>query len=255
MTRTISHFKHNPQVMIFLQEQKMWISNDMFKTQKITTVGRIIEVPPRLMWVPGYIKKLTKAMKEVKMPAVDIVKWRVQTKVIEIDQNANEVSVPPFNLVPWNYEWGNGKGRVETMMLNVERSENGATYLKALLSEICHFDKFEQGQIIPKGIHLMTNVETLKALMSAQNKYLEEVVNIPVIEIPSKAFKIPESSKDKSSKLMNMMNSTEMFWGVEETPQSKYLGKYHFITDIENKEKGKYFTDNTLKQWIKSNME
>eukprot|EP00978_Attheya_sp_CCMP212_P009188 scaffold21674_cov39-Attheya_sp.AAC.2 len=100
----------------------------------------------------------------------------------------------------------------------------------------------------------MTNVETLKALMSAQNKYLEEVVNIPVIGIPPKAIEIPESSKDKSSKLMNIINSTEMFWGVEEMPQSKYLGKYHFITDIENEEKGKYFTDNTLKQWIKSNM-
>jgi hypothetical protein len=45
------------------------------------------------MWVPGYIKELTKAMQEVKMPAIDIAKWRVQTKVIEINQNANEVPV------------------------------------------------------------------------------------------------------------------------------------------------------------------
>jgi hypothetical protein len=101
----------------------------------------------------------------------------------------------------------------------------------------------------------MTNVDTLKALMSAQNKYLEEIVNIPVIGIPPKAFDIPESSEDNSSKLMNMINNTELFWGVEETPQSKYLGKYHFITDIENEEKGKYFTDNQLKHWIELNMD
>jgi hypothetical protein len=99
----------------------------------------------------------------------------------------------------------------------------------------------------------MTNVHTLKALMSAQNKYLEEIVNIPVIEIPPKAFVIPEYSDDNSSKLMNMINNTELFWGVEETTQSKYLGKYHFITDIENEEKGKYFTDNHLKHWIELN--
>eukprot|EP00978_Attheya_sp_CCMP212_P025133 scaffold80394_cov69-Attheya_sp.AAC.1 len=94
--------------MMFLQEQKMWVSNDMFKTQKIATVGRTItEVHPRLMWVPGLIKDLTKAMKELKMPEADIAKWRAQTKVIEIDQNTNEVPVPPFNLVPRNYGWGN----------------------------------------------------------------------------------------------------------------------------------------------------
>eukprot|EP00978_Attheya_sp_CCMP212_P044073 scaffold299545_cov24-Attheya_sp.AAC.1 len=117
-TRTISHLKHNPQVMMFLQAQNMWVSNDMFKTQKIATVGRITEVHPRLMWVPELIKDLTKAMKELKMPEADIAKWRAQTKVIEIDQTTNEVPVPPFNLVPRNYGWGNGKGRVETMMLN-----------------------------------------------------------------------------------------------------------------------------------------
>eukprot|EP00978_Attheya_sp_CCMP212_P027089 scaffold90299_cov24-Attheya_sp.AAC.3 len=176
-----------------LQEQKMWMNNNMLKTQKIATVGRITEVHPHLMWVTGYIKELTKAMKELNMPVIDIAKWRAQTKVIEIDQNANEVPVPPFNLVPRNYQWGNGKGRVETMMMNVECAENDATYLKALLSESCHLDKFERGQFIPEGIHIMTNVETLKALMSAQNKYLEEVVKIQVIGIPPKAFKIPES--------------------------------------------------------------
>eukprot|EP00978_Attheya_sp_CCMP212_P028435 scaffold98102_cov44-Attheya_sp.AAC.2 len=219
----------------------------MFKTQKIATVGRITEVHPRLMWVPGLIKDLTKAMKELKMPEANIAKWRAQTKVIEIDQNTNEVPVPPFNLVPRNYGWGNGKGRVETMMLNVECTKCDATYLKALMSENCHRDKFKRGQFIPEGIHLMTNVETLKALMSAQNKYLEEIANIPVIGIPPKAFEIPESSEDNSSKLMNMINNTELFWGVQEMPQSKHLGKYHFITDIENEEKGKYFTDNNLK--------
>eukprot|EP00978_Attheya_sp_CCMP212_P009187 scaffold21674_cov39-Attheya_sp.AAC.1 len=135
----ISHLKHNPQVMMFLQEQKMWMSNDMFKTQKITTVGRITEVHPRLMWTPGLIKELTKAMKEQKMPAADIAKWRAQTQVIEIKQNATDVPVPPFNLVPWNY----GRGQVETMMLNMECAENNATYLKDLLSESCHLDKFE----------------------------------------------------------------------------------------------------------------
>jgi hypothetical protein len=101
----------------------------------------------------------------------------------------------------------------------------------------------------------MTNVDTLKALMSAQNKYLEDIVNIPVIGIPPKAFEIPESDEDNSSKLMNMINNSELFWGVEETPQSKYLGKYHFITDIENEAKGKYFTDNHLKHWIELNMD
>eukprot|EP00978_Attheya_sp_CCMP212_P008869 scaffold20826_cov73-Attheya_sp.AAC.3 len=111
------------------------------------------------------------------------------------------------------------------MMLNVECAKNDTkTYLKALLSESCHMDKFERGQFIPKNI------------------YLEEVVNIAVIGIPPKAFEILESSEDNSSKLMNMINNMEMFWGVlEVTPQSKYLGKYHFITDIENEEKGMYF--------------
>eukprot|EP00978_Attheya_sp_CCMP212_P040431 scaffold220637_cov35-Attheya_sp.AAC.2 len=39
-------------------------------------------------------------------------------------------------------------------------------------------------------------------------------------------------------------------------PQSKHLGKYHFITDsIENEAKGKCFTDNNLKHWIQLNIE
>eukprot|EP00978_Attheya_sp_CCMP212_P029553 scaffold105304_cov50-Attheya_sp.AAC.1 len=79
------------------------------------------------------------------------------------------------------------------MMLNIECTQNDATYIKALLSESCHLEKFERGQFIPEGILLMTNIEMLKALMSAHNKYLEEVVNIPVIRIPPKAFEIPES--------------------------------------------------------------
>eukprot|EP00978_Attheya_sp_CCMP212_P025985 scaffold84657_cov53-Attheya_sp.AAC.5 len=85
------------------------------------------------------------------------------------------------------------------MMLNVECAESDAIYLKALMPESCHRDKFERGQFIPEGIHLMPNVETLKALMSAQNKYLEEIANIPVIGIPPKAFEIPESSEDDIS--------------------------------------------------------
>jgi hypothetical protein len=78
-TCTISNLKHNPPVMMFLQEQKMWVSNDMFKTQKITTVGRITEVHPHLIWVPGLIKELTEAMKELKMPETDIAKCTRKT--------------------------------------------------------------------------------------------------------------------------------------------------------------------------------
>ena len=57
----------------------MWVSNDMFKTQKITTVGRITEAHPRLIWVPGLIKELTEAMKELKMPEIDIAKCTRKT--------------------------------------------------------------------------------------------------------------------------------------------------------------------------------
>eukprot|EP00978_Attheya_sp_CCMP212_P029554 scaffold105304_cov50-Attheya_sp.AAC.2 len=85
--------------MMFLQEQKMWMSNDMFKTQKNRYGTR-----------KNYRSSSTSHV-GTRMPAiVDIAKWRAQTKVIEIDQNANEVPVPPFNLVPRNYGWGNGIG-------------------------------------------------------------------------------------------------------------------------------------------------
>jgi hypothetical protein len=241
--------------MLFLQEQKMWMNNDMFQTQKIATVGKITEIHPRLVWTPQLIKELTTAMQGTKMPATDIAKWRAQTQVIEIDAATNVTPVPPFHLVPRNFGWGNGQGRVETMMLNVECAENDAIYLKALLSESCHLDQFERGQFIPEGIHLMASVDTLKALMSAQNKYLDDVVNVPVVGLPPSAFLIPESDEDKTSKLMNMIDKTELFWHVEETPQSGYLGKYHFITDAENEEKAKYFADNTLKHWIALNLE
>eukprot|EP00978_Attheya_sp_CCMP212_P033078 scaffold131908_cov53-Attheya_sp.AAC.2 len=106
------------------------------------------------------------------MPAADIT-WHTQTQVIEIEPDTNAVPVPLFNLVPLNYRWGNGKGRFETTMMNIECATSDTPYLKALLSESCHQERFECGQLIPEGIHLMTNVKTLKVLMSAQNKYLE----------------------------------------------------------------------------------
>jgi hypothetical protein len=168
------------------------------------------------------------------MTATDIAKWRAQTQVITIDEETDGTPVPPFQLIPRNFGWGIGKGRIETMMLNVECAESDATYLKALLSEMCHLDKFDRGQCIPEGIHLMSSVDTLKALMSAQNKYLEEVVNVPVVGLPPSAFLIPESDKDNTSKIMNMIDNTELFWQVEETPQSSYLGKYHFIKKEQN---------------------
>eukprot|EP00978_Attheya_sp_CCMP212_P029034 scaffold101793_cov61-Attheya_sp.AAC.2 len=158
MTRTISHLKHtsNPQ------------------TQKIATIRRITEVYPCLTCAPELIKNLTStAMKELIMPAADIT-WHTQTQVIEIEPDENAVPVPLFNLVPRNCRWGNGKGRIKTMMMNIECAASDTPYLKALLSESCHQETFECGQFIPEGIHLMTNVKTLKVLVSAENKYLEK---------------------------------------------------------------------------------
>eukprot|EP00978_Attheya_sp_CCMP212_P011636 scaffold28836_cov67-Attheya_sp.AAC.2 len=58
---------------------------------------------------------------------------------------------------------------------------------------------------------VVTWTSSREDILSPKNKYLEEVVNIPVIGIPPKAFEIPKSSEDNSSKLMNMINNTEMF--------------------------------------------
>eukprot|EP00978_Attheya_sp_CCMP212_P039395 scaffold204311_cov58-Attheya_sp.AAC.2 len=83
------------------------------------------------------------------MPAADIT-WHTQTQVIEIKPDANAVPPPLFNLVPWNYRWRNGKGRIETTMmktLNVPQVTHHTKkpyYLKAVTRKSLSVDSSSQ---------------------------------------------------------------------------------------------------------------
>eukprot|EP00978_Attheya_sp_CCMP212_P027722 scaffold93527_cov56-Attheya_sp.AAC.1 len=188
-------------------------------------------------------------MKHSQLPTTsDIQAWKDTTKS-DFEDIPGETPVPTFDLKPKMYGFGSGTTHVSTALFLLQINyavDDVKYYLKTLMADVFVNEYLEYGKFIPSKLHLMSDPASLKGLLSDHEKYLDTIVNIHVVGLPTNdAIEIPGNQQ-----LKPFSTKSNLFLSVQKTIRINDLGKRFFITTQDQDDDTKLWIDHKLPhQW------
>ena len=121
-------YGENNENMKKLQEARLYVTLDHWRTERSKVVGFLASVHPIYMWKPDLKRQINAVLMEIEVQG--FVKSNWEKKNPELKESIQE-----FVLVHEKKAFGEGRVRVQTTVINIEARLEDAEYLKQLLVE------------------------------------------------------------------------------------------------------------------------
>ena len=141
--------------------------------------------------------------------------------------------VPKFHIETNTRKWRD----IQTEVLSLHCSNEDATYLKYLMSEVSSQGRMDHGVFIPTGIHLMEGKEVMYQLLKEQKDFVDRVTSFHLGGI---TYDEMHTMEHQSKSTKRLLLEAEGVWAIEQTYQTTYNGQWLLVVD---KDKVQRLTD------------
>jgi hypothetical protein len=224
----------------------IWIVEDPFQSMDIRNIGFIIRKDPNKISREKFTAHLYECLTETSpFTATDEQRYNDAKTVLPFDG-----PLPKFQVrVSTNFFHNSITGKVKTTAMTIHCDQKHVEFMTKLITSFYESGTTDE-KFVPHSLLHGNDPIHQKAYRNAiilQNKYLDEVRNIPVIGISPKALKENITiGKSATQTVLSLLNQYHYFTSIEPTSKSDELGLYFFLTTNENFDKGKQFIRETL---------
>jgi hypothetical protein len=232
----------------------IWIVEDPFQSMDIRNIGFIIRKDPNKISREKFTDHLYECLTETSpFTATDEQRYNDAKTALPFDG-----PLPKFQVrVSTNLFHNSISGKVKTTAMTIHCDQKHVDFMSKLITSYYEAGTTDE-KFVPHSLLHGNDPIHQKAYRNAiilQNKYLDEVRNIPVIGISPKALQETITiGQSGPQTVLNLLNQYHYFTSIEPTSKSDELGLYFFLTTSENFDKGKQFIKETLpKIWTRLN--
>jgi hypothetical protein len=256
----------DPDLVSFLQENKLWITKSSFKSINECSVGWLLEAHTVLTnrdELTGRIKTaLAQAIADDPKLGTSAILFRTVSnkrakQSMEEDEQAKTGSkdspmIPSFILQMKTISTGKGENAVSTKAIKIRCEKSNEKRLTELLAAASD-KKFMQSKFIPFGIQ-EDAPHVVQGAILAHNRYMHQSVLIKVEGLKTGGLDVPLLPEDSDhTTLREVFMATKFFSSIDSAVYENSTGKHFFITDKVNEAKAKLYLDSTFRdefeQW------
>ncbi|WP_317201736.1 hypothetical protein [Janthinobacterium sp.] len=183
---SLASFKGDTTFMNYLRDEKIWLTEHKYETNELTAIGYIVNKSPVLTYRPQLENDIRSALSDYLEDVIDdeekfIPDMEISTrKIVHVLRDSENKR----------------KGAMETQALEIKCESAHAGRLKTLLCK-ARLPEHRFGKFIPHAM-AKNDPSIVKALIAEHNKFLTEIVAIPIFGLHENAlFSLVSGSGEK----------------------------------------------------------
>ncbi len=251
--KEIKFDKTRPQLMNWLDREKVFIESDSLGVVKTTTIGYITKLHPVLTNRTTLKSLLQTALEEVVIDADLAVELDPDLKDARLKAKANgdffNPELPPFEIYKTKLTQKRDKDKVETNVLGIKSTPKKAKLLQEFFSQLASPTYYEKqiGVFVPTGAVHLLGAENYIKLIRDNNAFIHSVLSIPLGDFQHETLDIPfslDSSTDiDQTTLLDVIAAQEWCLSIEKTTTAN---KVLITTTKSHLETARQWIDHTL---------
>ena len=220
----INRLKYSETVKNYIFERNVWLKPDLYSTKVVSSPGFMTLVHPKITNKEEYIRELTNILQQTKINGNESVvrEWK------EIhNSNTQNTEVPKFHLETNMRKWGG----IKTEVLTVQCTSEDAKYVKYLFAEAGTQGMIQKGQFVPSGIHLMEGKDVMRAILSEQQEFLDNVTSFHLSGISYEDMKYGKNGQES---IQDFLYKCKGVQAIESTYQTAERGSWLLVVEKEH---------------------
>lgn len=223
-------FKLGTNLLSYLRQHDISLTQDQFNRQRISSVGFFIGLHPDMTHRIFYRDHL----KTIINDKVDLTQQILHDLLPnDIQNNSNTVAVPDFELIVSNINYGSDDDRISTRAIDVLVATPYARLLKAILAEIDFSTIHNDTRFIGRGYMHMNSGAEYRDALAYQNNYINKTICFSITGLAIAAYNTKVTFNETPALLADILASHPAITNIYPTTETEEKGKWLILTTRE----------------------